>query len=156
MHHLLLVPPAPTVRTSNIAREAALGAGFPDTVPAHTVTMACISACQAVTTVASMINSGQIETAIAGGAETMSDVPIRFSKEMRKRFIASQKYKKPLDWLKFLKGFKLGFLAPEAPAIAEFSTGEVMGHSSDRLVSHLPLLRPASTPASPLSSVDYV
>jgi acetyl-CoA acyltransferase len=96
---------------------------------------ACISACQAVTTVASMINSGQIDTAIAGGAETMSDVPIRFSKEMRKRFIASMKYKKPLDWLKFFKGFKLSYLAPEAPAIAEFSTGEVMGHSSDRLVS---------------------
>lgn len=35
------------VRTSNIAREAALGAGIPDSVPAHTVTMACISACQA-------------------------------------------------------------------------------------------------------------
>ena len=96
--------------------------------------MACISACQAVTTVASLINSGQLEIAVAGGAETMSDVPIRFSREMRKRFIASQKYKQPLDWLKFFKGFKLGYLAPEAPAIAEFSTGEVMGHSSDRLV----------------------
>ena len=31
------------VRTSNIAREAALGAGIDDSVPAHTVTMACIS-----------------------------------------------------------------------------------------------------------------
>ena len=43
-----------------------------------------------MTTVASLINSGQIDVAVAGGAETMSDVPIRFSKEMRKRFIASQ------------------------------------------------------------------
>ena len=34
------------VRTSNIAREAMLEAGFPDTVPAHTVTMACISSNQ--------------------------------------------------------------------------------------------------------------
>lgn len=129
------------VRTSNIARESALGAGFPDAIPSHTVTMACISACQAVTTVASMINSGQIDTAIAGGAETMSDVPIRFSKEMRKRFIASMKYKKPLDWLKFFKGFKLSYLAPEAPAIAEFSTGEVMGHSSDRLAARFGVSR---------------
>jgi len=82
-------------RTSNIAREAALGAGIPNGVPAHTVTMACISACQAVTTVASMINSGQIEIGVAGGAETMSDVPIRFSREMRKRFIASQSTRTP-------------------------------------------------------------
>lgn len=38
------------VKTSNIAREAALGAGIPDSVPAHTVTMACISSNQAITT----------------------------------------------------------------------------------------------------------
>jgi len=38
------------VKTSNIAREAALGAGIPDSVPSHTVTMACISSNQAITT----------------------------------------------------------------------------------------------------------
>jgi len=38
------------VKTSNVAREAALGAGFSDRTPAHTVTMACISANQAMTT----------------------------------------------------------------------------------------------------------
>uniref|UniRef100_A0A2K6E975 Trifunctional enzyme subunit beta, mitochondrial n=1 Tax=Macaca nemestrina TaxID=9545 RepID=A0A2K6E975_MACNE len=38
------------VKTSNVAREAALGAGFSDKTPAHTVTMACISANQAMTT----------------------------------------------------------------------------------------------------------
>jgi acetyl-CoA acyltransferase len=38
------------VKTSNIAREAALGAGFSDKTPAHTVTMACISSNQAMST----------------------------------------------------------------------------------------------------------
>jgi acetyl-CoA acyltransferase len=123
------------VRTSNIAREAGLGAGISDRVPAHTVTMACISANQAITTGAALINSGQLDTVVAGGAETMSDVPIRFSREMRKRLIAAQKFKGLPDALKFLKGFKLSYLTPEAPAIAEFSTGEVMGHSSDRLAA---------------------
>uniref|UniRef100_A0A671VP46 Trifunctional enzyme subunit beta, mitochondrial n=1 Tax=Sparus aurata TaxID=8175 RepID=A0A671VP46_SPAAU len=37
------------VKTSNVAREAALGAGFSDKIPAHTVTMACISSNQAMT-----------------------------------------------------------------------------------------------------------
>ena len=37
------------VKTSNIAREAALGAGFSDRTPSHTVTMACISANVAIT-----------------------------------------------------------------------------------------------------------
>jgi len=104
-------------------------------VPAHTVTMACISSNAAATTAASQINSGQIEAAVVGGAETMSDVPIRFSREMRKRMLKMQKFKGLPDVLKFFKGFKLSYLAPEAPAIAEFSTGEVMGHSSDRLAS---------------------
>ena len=43
------------VKTSNIAREAALGAGFSQKTPAHTVTMACISANQAITTCNFMI-----------------------------------------------------------------------------------------------------
>lgn len=38
------------VKTSNIGREAALAAGFSDKTPAHTVTMACISSNQAITT----------------------------------------------------------------------------------------------------------
>jgi acetyl-CoA acyltransferase len=123
------------VRTSNIAREAALGAGFSDRVPAHTVTMACISANQAIATAAANINAGLMDTVVVGGAETMSDVPIRFSRPMRQRLIKASKFKGPADALKFLKGFKLSYLAPEAPAIAEFSTGEVMGHSSDRLAA---------------------
>lgn len=38
------------VKTSNIAREAALAAGYSDKTPCHTVTMACISSNQAITT----------------------------------------------------------------------------------------------------------
>lgn len=38
------------VKTSNIAREAALAAGYSDKTPAHTVTMACISSNAAMTT----------------------------------------------------------------------------------------------------------
>lgn len=38
------------VKTSNIGREAALAAGFSDRTPSHTVTMACISSNQAITT----------------------------------------------------------------------------------------------------------
>ena len=41
----ITLPPS-QVKTSNVAREAVLSAGFSDRVPAHTVTMACISANQ--------------------------------------------------------------------------------------------------------------
>jgi acetyl-CoA acetyltransferase len=59
------------VRTSNIARESALAAGIPDFVPAHTVTLACISSNVAIATGAMQIMSGQSDVVLAGGAETM-------------------------------------------------------------------------------------
>lgn len=123
------------VRTSNIARDASLAAGFPNTVPATTVTLACISSNMAITTGVEAIQSGQAEIVVAGGVETMSDVPIRFKRSIRKRLIASQKAKSPLDFLKLLKGLRLKDLAPEVPAVSEFSTGEVMGESADRLAA---------------------
>ena len=46
------------VSTSNVARDASLGAGFSHRTPAHTVTMACISANQAVVSAAEAIRSG--------------------------------------------------------------------------------------------------
>lgn len=131
------------MRTSNIAREAALAAGIPDTVPAHTVTMACISSNAAIADCAAHIMSGRGDIMVAGGAETMSDVPIRFSRSMRKRFLAAMKVRKPQEYLKLLRGLKPKDLAPEAPAIAEFSTGETMGHSSDRLAARWGVTRDA-------------
>lgn len=63
------------VKTSNVAREAALGAGFSDKTLAHTVTMACISSNQTMTTAVGLIASGQCDVVVAGGVELMSDVP---------------------------------------------------------------------------------
>ncbi len=68
------------VKTSNVAREAALGAGFSDRIPAHTVTMACISSNQAITTCLGLMNAGVYDVCVAGGVEFMSDVPIRHSR----------------------------------------------------------------------------
>ena len=114
-------------RTSNIAREAAINSGIPNFVPAHTVTQACISANQALTTGAEKIMAGQADVVVCGGCETFSDVPIRFSRPVRARFLGLAKAMKggPMGALGLLKGLKLKDLAPEAPSIANFTTGEV-------------------------------
>lgn len=122
-------------RTTNIAREAALAAGIPNSKPAFTVTLACISANLAISTAADQIKLGQADMIIAGGTETMSDVPIRVSRRLRKKLLESQKYKSPFEFLKLLKGFKFSDLKPELPAIAEFSTGDTMGKSCDKLAA---------------------
>ncbi|XP_064197342.1 trifunctional enzyme subunit beta, mitochondrial [Anguilla rostrata] len=123
------------VKTSNVAREAALGAGFSDKIPAHTVTMACISSNQAMTTAAGLIAAGQCDAVVAGGVEFMSDVPIRHSRKMRKTMLSLNKAKTLSQRLSLLGSIRLSHLSPELPAVAEFSTAETMGHSADRLAA---------------------
>ncbi len=123
------------VSTSNVARDAALGAGFSHRTPAHTVTMACISANQAVVSAAESIRAGQTDVAIAGGVEVLSDTPPQFPLEVRKRLYESQRYGSPLEYRKLLEGVSPSEFVPKAPKVAEYSTGETMGESADRLAA---------------------
>lgn len=129
------------VKTSNVARESALGAGIPDSVSAFTTTMACISSNQAIASGVELIRSGQAKIILAGGTETMSDIPVRFRKKFRQKVLAARKYKSPLDFLKFFKGLGFKDLLPELPAIEEFTTGEVMGESADRMSAYFGVSR---------------
>jgi len=123
------------VKTSNVAREAALGAGFSDLIPAHTVTMACISSNMALSTCAGFMQLGVYDACIAGGVEFMSDVPIRHSRKMRALMLKLNKAKTPGARLSLLSQLSMKHLIPELPAVAEFSTNESMGHSADRLAA---------------------
>ncbi|VVC91341.1 unnamed protein product [Leptidea sinapis] len=123
------------VKTSNIGREAALAAGFSDKTPAHTVTMACISSNQAITTGVGMIAAGAYDVIVCGGVEFMSDVPIRHSRKMRAFLLKLNRAKTPAQRLSLLATIRPDFFAPELPAVAEFSSGETMGHSADRLAA---------------------
>ena len=60
----------------NVARLSALQAGLPHTVPAQTVNRFCASGLQSIALAANQIMSGQGEAIIAGGAESMSLVPM--------------------------------------------------------------------------------
>ena len=130
-------------KTSNIARECGMSAGIPLSTPAYTNTLACISSNVSIRDAANSIALGQTDIVIAGGAETMSDVPIRVSRSMRAKLLGAQKLKNPaqmLGWLSKLQGKDFSL---ELPAVAEFSTGEVMGHSADRLVTAFGISRQA-------------
>jgi acetyl-CoA acyltransferase len=127
------------VRTSNIAREAAINAGLPHSVGSHTIAQACISANAAIATAAEKILTGHASVVIAGGAETFSDVPIRLTRPVRQKLITMNRAMKKGGMLggirHIFKGLKMSDIALETPAIANYTTGEVMGVSSDRYVS---------------------
>jgi len=123
------------VKTANVAREAGLGAGFSNKTPANTCTMACISSNVAISDCIGLIASGTYDKCIAGGVEFLSDAPIRHSRKMRSLMLKANKAKTTGQMLGLLTQLRGDYFIPELPGIAEFSTGEIMGHSADRLAA---------------------
>lgn len=70
----------------NLARVAALRAGVPAHVPAFTVNRLCGSGLQAIVDAYYRIASGDAEAIVAGGAESMSNIPLLYSKEGQRAF----------------------------------------------------------------------
>src|SRR5580698_3290154 len=60
----------------NVARNAVLGAGWPESVPGTTVDRQCGSSQQAAHFAAAGVISGQYDVAVAGGVEVMTRVPM--------------------------------------------------------------------------------
>src|SRR5690606_37654265 len=86
--HLIYGTVVQSVQEPNIAREVGLGAGIPSRVPAFTVSRACASSNQAITSAAEQIALGISDVVIAGGAESLTDIPIFVSDEMRDALVA--------------------------------------------------------------------
>src|SRR5437762_8069608 len=107
----------PSVKAPNIAREIVLGTGLPRKIPGYTVGKACASANQAITSAADLIFRGYADTVIAGGAESLSDVPILFSKNFSNALVSASKQKTAGGKLRTFSKLKIKDLAPEAPAI---------------------------------------
>ncbi len=62
------------------ARQAAVGAGIPKEVPAITVNKVCLSGLSAIAIADQMIRAGELEIAVAGGMESMTNAPFLIPK----------------------------------------------------------------------------
>ncbi len=71
---------------TNIARVIALRLGLPLSVPAHTVHRNCASGLEAVTEAFDKVRFGQADLVLAGGTESMSNVPFLFSTRAQRKF----------------------------------------------------------------------
>ncbi len=114
-------------RDFNLAREAALDAGFSPRTPGTSVQMACGTSLQAALALGAKIATGEIDCAIAAGSDTVSDSPVVFGDRFQHRMIALRRARTAPERLKALKGFSLGELAPVAPSTEEPRTGLSMG-----------------------------
>lgn len=123
----------PSVVAPNIAREIALMPLLPKGVQAFSVSRACASANQAITDAADQIALGHIDVAIAGGAESLSNVPILHSQGFAEALVKASKAKSLGGRVKALAAIRPRDLVPITPAIAEPSTGETMGQSAEKM-----------------------
>lgn len=123
----------PSIDAPNVAREVGLASGIPPAKPAFSVSRACASANQAITSAADQIQRGHAQVVIAGGVEVLSDVPMLLSKKLRDALLTASKAKTVTQRIAALAGVRPKDLAPRTPAIAEPSTGESMGESAERM-----------------------
>ena len=123
----------PSVVAPNIAREVSLLPMLPKGCQAFTVSRACASANQAITDAADQIALGHADVVIAGGAESLSNVPILHSRGMSEALVAASKAKNLGGRVKALARVRPRDLVPITPAIAEPSTNETMGESAEKM-----------------------
>ena len=122
-----------SVLAPNIAREIGLMPALPKGVDAYTVSRACASSNQAITDAADQIALGHRDVVIAGGAESLSNVPILHSRGMSDALVAASRAKSLGGRLSALARIRPRDLVPITPAIAEPSTGETMGQSAEKM-----------------------
>ena len=131
------------VTTSNVAREAALACNIPTDVPAITVAQACISSAQSVSLGTDKIKLGESNLVLAGGVESFSDVPIRYPKKMRQWLIDFPKESKKggLNTLKYISKLSPSHFKPQPPALSNYTTGELMGSTSEKIAERFGVSR---------------
>jgi acetyl-CoA acyltransferase len=129
----------PSVLAPNIAREVSLLPHLPKGVQAFTVSRACASANQAITDAADQIALGNADVIIAGGAESLSTVPILHSRGFSDALVNASRAKSLGGRVKAFAAVRPRDLAPITPAIAEPTTGETMGQSAEKMakINHI-------------------
>lgn len=135
------VVPSPLI--PNVAREVALLPQLPRTIPAYTLNRACASGAQAICNAADQIMAGHADLILAGGVETLSDVPILHSRKLSAILRHLSRARSPAERLALLAQIRPRDLKPVAPAIAEPSTGETMGQSAEKMAKDNHITREA-------------
>jgi acetyl-CoA acyltransferase len=123
----------PSVLAPNIAREVSLLPLLSKGVNSYSVSRACASANQAITDAADQIALGQLDVAIAGGSESLSNIPILHAQGFADALVLASKAKSLPARLRALSRIRPKDLVPVTPAIAEPSTGETMGESAEKM-----------------------
>ncbi len=133
----------PSLKGPNVAREVVLGTKLPKSLPAFSVSQACITSIRAATEAAGAIRTGEIGVAIAGGTESLTDIPMTVSRTLAQALMAATKAKTVSEKLKAFRGVGGRDLLPVPPALVEATTGLTMGESAEKMAKENGITREA-------------
>lgn len=129
---------------ANISRVIAVKAGIPHHVPAFTVNRNCASGMEAMTTATSKILNGEAEIILAGGVESMSNIPLFFGKKMTIFFANLMKAKTLSQKFSVFLSFRLHFLTPVIGLVQGLTdpiSGLIMGCTAENIAKDFKITR---------------
>ncbi len=115
----------------NLTRESVLGSGLSPETPGFDLQRACGTALESAIIIGLKIASGQIDSGIAGGSDSISDVPIVYPESYRRILMAANRARKPADKVKSLLKIRPKHFKPSFPGVLEPRTGLSMGESCE-------------------------
>jgi len=120
-------------RDWNLARESTLGSGLHPETPAYDLQRACGTSLSAVAQLGHRIAQGEIDYAIAGGADSASDIPLSYSPRLQRTVLSVVRNKSWSGKVASIGQLRPSDLAPAAPGIAEPRTGLSMGQHCEEM-----------------------
>ena len=130
-------------REWNFARECVLSTELSPLSSGATLQQACGTSLQAALISSAKIATGQIDCAISGGADTVSDVPIVFGQKFARRLVSLGRARSMKDRLSILKGFGPRELKPLPPSVNEPRTLLSMGQHCEMMAKQWGITREA-------------
>jgi acetyl-CoA C-acetyltransferase/acetyl-CoA acyltransferase len=129
---------------ANVARVIALRAGIPKDRVAHSVHRNCASGMESVTQAIDRINSGQAESVVALGVDSMSNIPVLWTKQFAEKLFNLSKAKSLGKKLAAIWKIKLRDLTPQIGlklGLTDPVTGMMMGDTADKLAREFKISR---------------
>ena len=128
-------------RDWNLARESTLGSGLHPETPAYDLQRACGTSLSAVAQLSHRIAQGEIDCAIAGGADSASDIPLSYSPRLQRTVLSLVRNKSWTGKVASIGHLRPWDLAPAAPGIAEPRTGLSMGQHCEEMAKEWKITR---------------
>ena len=128
-------------RDWNLVRECVMGSGLAFETPGYDLQRACGTSLEAAIQLANKIALGQIDSALAGGTDTVSDPPVVFSRDYQQILLHSFRGRSAWQKISPFFGVRPRHFKPVLPAVIEPRTGLSMGQSTERMAQNWHITR---------------